>query len=138
MKKDKHKKENRKICGKQHKNSFICHWREYIYRIFMAVNTRFFRYNCSQDGFIGYVKSKTIGGEQDVLYDHNFTEPVFSHISRESRINMAWHQVTNQSANDNLASILQKTKGINILSPTWFYLNDNNGNIASLASSAAA
>ena len=32
---------------------------------------------------------------------------------------MAWHQVTNQSANDNLASILQKT----------------NGNIASLASS---
>lgn len=48
---------------------------------------------------------------------------------------MAWHQVTNQSANDNLASILQKTKGINILSPTWFYLNDNNGNIASLASS---
>ena len=48
---------------------------------------------------------------------------------------MAWHQVTNQSANDNLASILQKTKGINVLSPTWFYLNDNNGNIASLASS---
>ena len=48
---------------------------------------------------------------------------------------MAWHQVTNQSANNNLASILQKTKGINILSPTWFYLNDNNGNIASLASS---
>ena len=89
---------------------------------------------CSQDGFIGYVKSKTIGGEQDVLYDHNFTEPVFSHISRESRINMAWHQVTTQAANANVAAVLGKTKGVNVISPTWFYLNDNNGGIMSLCS----
>ena len=87
-----------------------------------------------QDGFIGYVKSKTIGGEQDVLYDHNFTEPVFSHISRESRINMAWHQVTTQAANANVAAVLGKTKGVNVISPTWFYLNDNNGGIMSLCS----
>ena len=89
---------------------------------------------CSQDGFIGYVKSKTIGGDQDVLYDHNFTEPVFSHISRESRINMAWHQVTTQAANANVAAVLGKTKGVNVISPTWFYLNDNNGGIMSLCS----
>lgn len=49
---------------------------------------------------------------------------------------MAWHQVTNQSANGNIASVLQSTKGINVLSPTWFYLNDNSGGIASLASSS--
>ncbi len=44
--------------------------------------------------------------------------------------NMAWHEVTNQSANGNIASVLQSTKGINVLSPTWFYLNDNSGGIA--------
>ena len=47
---------------------------------------------------------------------------------------MAWHQVTNQSANNAVSSVLANTRGINVLSPTWFYLNDNNGNIANLAS----
>ncbi len=91
---------------------------------------------CSQDGFIGYVKSNTVGSDQDVLYDHNFTEPVFSHISRDARINLAWHQVTNQSANANVADVLGKTKGVNVISPTWFYLNDNQGGIASLCNQA--
>lgn len=90
---------------------------------------------CSQDGFIGYVKAKTLGGEQEVLYDHNFVEPVFGHITKDFRINMAWHQVTNQSANSNIASVLATTKGVNVISPTWFYLDDNTGKIASLASS---
>lgn len=90
---------------------------------------------CSQDGFIGYVKAKTLGGEQEVLYDHNFEEPVFPHITKDFRINMAWHQVTNQSANSNVASVLSTTKGVNVISPTWFYLDDNAGKIASLASS---
>ena len=47
---------------------------------------------------------------------------------------MAWHQVTNSSANANIASVLSSTKGVNVISPTWFYLNDNNGNLANLAS----
>lgn len=89
---------------------------------------------CSQDGFIGYVKAKTLGGEQEVLYDDNFVEPVFQHITKDFRINMAWHQVTNQSANSNIASVLATTKEVNVISPTWFYLDDNAGKIASLAS----
>lgn len=89
---------------------------------------------CSQDGFIGYVKAKCLGGEQEVLYDHNYVEPVFSHISKDFRINMAWHQVTNQSANSNISSVLSTAKGVNVISPTWFYLDDNAGKIASLAS----
>ena len=47
---------------------------------------------------------------------------------------MAWHQVTVPEANNSIASVLQNTKGINVISPTWFYINDNEGNIANLAS----
>ena len=47
---------------------------------------------------------------------------------------MAWHQVTTQAANANVAAVLGKTKGVNVISPTWFYLNDNNGGIMSLCS----
>ena len=89
----------------------------------------------TNDGYIGYIKSNKLGTTSTTTISSDYVAEEFSHITKDYKINMAWHQVTNQSANDNLASILQKTKGINILSPTWFYLNDNNGNIASLASS---
>lgn len=90
---------------------------------------------CTEDGFVGYIKKKALGGTQEVLYDNTYAEPEFTHISRDYTINMAWHQVTNQTANGKVSSVLASTKGVNVISPTWFYLNDNAGNIASLASS---
>lgn len=91
---------------------------------------------CSQDGFIGYMKKRALGGEQEVLYDNNYTEPTFKHATRSEKINMAWHQVTNQSANANVSEVLGRTKGVNVISPTWFRLDDNKGGITSLASTA--
>lgn len=87
------------------------------------------------DGYIGYIKSKNLGSVSTQTLSSDFTPEEFGHISKNFKINLAWHQVTNQTANGNVSSILQKSKGINVLSPTWFYLNDNNGNLANLASS---
>lgn len=91
---------------------------------------------CTEDGFIGYIQKKALGSEITVLYDTNYQEPEFSHISKDFKINMAWHQVTNQAANGNVESVLASTKGVNVISPTWFSLKDNEGNITSLASSS--
>lgn len=88
------------------------------------------------DGVIGYIRSKNLGTTSTKTVSSDFVPEQFTHITKDFKINMAWHQVTNQSANGNIASILQSTKGINVLSPTWFYLNDNSGGIASLASSS--
>ena len=89
---------------------------------------------CTEDGFVGYVKNSALGGSQSIVYEENDTEPEFPHISREDTVNMAWHQVTNQTANRQIDSVLASTKGVNVISPTWFYLDDNEGGIASLAS----
>lgn len=88
------------------------------------------------DGVIGYIRSKNLGTTSTKTVSSDFVPEQFTHITKDFKINMAWHQVTNQSANGNIASVLQSTKGINVLSPTWFYLNDNNGGIASLASTS--
>jgi spore germination protein YaaH len=48
---------------------------------------------------------------------------------------MAWHQVTNKSANANVSEVLANTS-VNVVSPTWFYMDDNQGGIANLASSS--
>lgn len=89
---------------------------------------------CTEDGFVGYIKKSALGDKQEVIYDITYQEPEYTHISKDSTINMVWHQVTNQTANNSVSSVLASTKGVNVISPTWFYLNDNDGGIASLAS----
>lgn len=91
---------------------------------------------CTQDGFVGYIRDKALGGTQTVLHDSNFEEPQFAHIRKDFPINMAWHQVTNQSANNKVSDLVKRTRGLKVISPTWFYLNDNKGGIANLASSS--
>lgn len=87
------------------------------------------------DGIIGYVKSKSLGNTSVKTLTNDYTEEEFTHNRKNFKINLAWHQVTNRSANNNLSSLLQSSKGINVISPTWFYLKDINGGIGSLASS---
>ena len=85
------------------------------------------------DGIIGYVKSKTLSDTSTETLTSDYVPEVFTHITKDYPINLVWHQVTNQSANNNISTLLQSTKGVNVVSPTWFYLSDTNGNIGSLA-----
>ncbi len=86
------------------------------------------------DGFIGYIRNKYLGQEGEETIDSNYTEPEYSHISKDYTINMAWHQVTNADANSKVLETIANTKGLTTISPTWFFLKDDDGNIESLAS----
>ncbi|MBR5565417.1 MAG: SH3 domain-containing protein [Roseburia sp.] len=88
----------------------------------------------TNDGIIGYVKSKNLGNNSTKTLTSDYVPEEFTHIKKDFEINMAWHQVFNRSANSNISSVLQSTKGLNVISPSWFYLKDNNGGIGSLAS----
>lgn len=88
----------------------------------------------TEDGLVGYIQNKRMGAETEETQSHDFVEDTFTHQLRDYEINMAWHQVPVPEANNSIASVLQNTKGINVISPTWFYINDNEGNIANLAS----
>ena len=87
------------------------------------------------DGIIGYVKSKTLSDTSTKPLASDYIPEEFTHLKKDFAINLGWHQVTNQAANSKISTILQSTKGLNVISPTWFYLSDTNGNIGSLASS---
>lgn len=89
----------------------------------------------SKDGFIGYVKKNTLGEQKNIKWNYTPIEEKFSHVFKEDTICMAWHQVTNTTVNGKISTILSNLKGVNVISPTWFYLKDDNGNIANLASS---
>ena len=89
----------------------------------------------TEDGFIGYIrdsKISDIGQKEETAPE--FTEPEYTSISKDYKINMTWHQVTNMEANNYLLNKIADAKGLTTISPTWFSIADTDGNISSLAS----
>lgn len=104
------------------------------------------------DAFIGYVENKRLekGGGSSLEIEaqpqegdasanvggQSFLNPEFTSISRPYKINLAWHAVAGTAGNDTLVSVLEKTEGVNVISPTWFALTNNAGDFSSFASKA--
>lgn len=88
----------------------------------------------TKDGYIGYIQDKKLKAESTITTSTDFEEPEYTNLSKDYTINLAWHQVTNKSANDSVFEKIAKTKGLTTISPTWFRIKDDNGNIESLAS----
>ena len=86
------------------------------------------------NGFVGYIRNKNLGEKGQETKEPNYADPEYPSIQKDYTINMAWHQVTNADANNSVLEAIAKTKGLTTISPTWFFLNDNEGNIQSLAS----
>lgn len=90
----------------------------------------------TQDGFVGYVEHKRLGEVKEDIPKSSFNAPVYKSISLDEPVCLAWHQVTSQEGNDAFETVIAGTKGVNVISPTWFELTDNDGNFNSLASAA--
>lgn len=88
----------------------------------------------TKSGIIGFISTKKLGKASTETIASDYVAESFSHIKKDFTINMVWHQVFNTSANGNVSAVLSTTKGVNVISPTWFYLSDNNGNLHDIAS----
>ena len=58
----------------------------------------------------------------------------YQHLSMDVPVNLSWHQVTSAEANSYFADAVANVSGVNVISPTWFYLTDTAGNIADISS----
>ena len=82
----------------------------------------------------GYVQFKNLESVDYVVNISEFTKPEYSNISLGEPVVLGWHQVSNPDANKNMESLVAGTSGMNVISPTWFSLSDNEGNYTSYAS----
>lgn len=91
----------------------------------------------NESGIIGYVENKRLNESEKVAQTPvtEVTEPVFTSLTADYKINLVWHLVTNKEANQKGAEYIDRTKNVNTIVPTWFALSDNEGNISSLADS---
>ena len=88
------------------------------------------------DGYIGYVKTKTLKKISREITSRQFEEPQYTNISVNYTVNMAWHNVDNTEANNYVLQTIADTKGLTTIAPTWFSIADTDGNITSLADSS--
>lgn len=87
------------------------------------------------EGYIGYIENKRLDHFREEAETPVTTaiEETYPNITKDYPINLVWHQVTNRDANNTLEEMMEGTSGITTISPTWFFLKDNEGNFDSLA-----
>lgn len=89
----------------------------------------------TEDGIDGYIENSALSSpaETEYAYGGSYKEN-FTSLTRDHKINLAWHQVTSEAANQALSQNIKDMTGVNVISPTWFSVTSTQGNISSLAS----
>ena len=88
------------------------------------------------DSVIGYVENKRLTGirsEQPIPVT-DYQEPEYTSLTRDHKINLGWHVVASAGGNDTFNSVTAHAENLNVISPTWFKLCDNEGGYTSFAS----
>ena len=88
----------------------------------------------TKDGFIGYVKKNALKKEEKKMFSRDFEEEEFTSIKKDYTINMAWHNVTNDTANSGVLEKIADSKGLTTIAPTWYHVKDTEGNLESISS----
>ena len=88
----------------------------------------------TEDGHIGYVENKLMGAQNTEQTSSGREPVVYRSNLLDEKIVLGWHQMAAQKGPEDLIEALKGTKGVNVISPTWFSLTDNQGNFRSLAS----
>lgn len=88
----------------------------------------------TNDGILGCVKDSTIGDISTEKTKKQLAARKYNHIRMKGSVNLVWHQVTNRTANAGIDQVLSGDAGINVVSPTWFRIADNDGGLSDIGS----
>ena len=85
------------------------------------------------DGYIGYMKNSHLKNVENTVRETYYVGAEYTSISREDRVNLVWHQINYPEMNAQLEEDIASMTGVNVISPTWYFLSDNTGEILSYA-----
>ena len=88
----------------------------------------------SEDGVRGYILQEKLDwvNRYNVAPTFNeFTEEEYTHISLPEKIFLVWQLVYSTGHIDEMVSYIEKNPEVNVVSPTWFFMNGDKGEITS-------
>lgn len=89
----------------------------------------------TDDFYIGYIEKKHLSDITTTQISVNEVAPLnITPVKKDGDVVLGWSMIAGQSGNDTIYSQLDSSNGLNVISPTWFYLADDEGNIGSFAS----
>lgn len=88
----------------------------------------------TDDGYIGYIQKKKVSAADATTYERDFKSESYTYLTMDEPVNLVWHQTTSTDANSYFSDATQNMTGVNVISPTWFSIADNSGNITNIAS----
>ena len=91
----------------------------------------------TSDSFIGYIENKKMTNAGVISEIAPVKEDVarVDQILLDKRITLGFHSVAGVAGNDTLSAMVEESRGMNVIAPTWFSLNDNQGGIRNFATS---
>ncbi len=90
----------------------------------------------TDDAMIGYVENKFLENyvTEDEIPVTDYEVPEYTSIQRDYKINLGWHAIYSEAGNDTFESAVDGTGTMNVISPTWFFLDGNEGDIQAIPS----
>ncbi len=92
----------------------------------------------TEDTIEGFIEKKHLGEtyEDTIEACKDVPKLEYTSITRDHKINMVWHQMIYEGGNDTFDDMTRAMSGVNVISPTWFFLCDEAGNIENISSSS--
>lgn len=87
----------------------------------------------TEDGIYGYVRTKDISESYYKTVQSDYKEPVYSTEKRANSVSLGWHMTVSEKANEELDKVFAGTEGMNVISPTWFNVKNEEGMLDSRA-----
>lgn len=90
----------------------------------------------TEDLIVGYYETRFLGETTSITKEAPapYSEPEFTCIHKDGPVRLIWDNVVSEAGNSGLRDRLSGQQGITTISPTWFYLINNDGDISSIAS----
>jgi len=91
----------------------------------------------THDMVTGYIEKKDLSEyrEEKILVSNDVANPVYSSNTRDHKISLVWQQMIYEGGNNEFDNLTAKMSGVNVISPTWFFVSDDSGNIINISSS---
>lgn len=86
----------------------------------------------TESGLVGYIKDNCVSDVFSEAKENVYTDDISS-IVKNYKISLAWFQVTNLTSNGSIDNYLDGTQGLTTISPTWYSITNNNGDMSCLA-----
>ena len=92
----------------------------------------------TSDSIIGYIENKRLSEitTETEIPVTDYVPDEYTSLSMDGKVSLGWHAVGSAGGGvDTLGAMIAEGKGMNVIAPTWFSLNDNDGNFRSFGAS---